>query len=82
MVIYKGIGEKVIAELKSIGLLLLTKLPENWNDFMELCAGKKDQPFLTLEELDLWFPVDKDHIILQYLHEIEKSYGTKKSETR
>ena len=74
MTFYKSSGEKLIASLKNalmtIGLPLVTELPDNWCELMDLCQTKDDQPYLTLEELDALFSDEGDRVILQFLHEI------------
>ena len=74
MTFYKSSGEKLIASLKNalmtIGLPLVTELPDNWCELMDLCLTKDAQPYLTLEELDVFFSDEGDRVILQFLHEI------------
>ena len=74
VVFYKGSGKNVIFNIKqmlvSIGLPSLSEIPGSWYVLMDDIGGKSDKPYLTLDEIDSLFPDDKDHVALQYLHDI------------
>ena len=78
----KASSQSEINDLKRllvcIGQPLLTEIPDIWYVMMFLIAKETDKPYLTLKVLEGLFSDDKEHIILQYLHEIGRVMWYKK----
>lgn len=81
----KTSGPEKIEELKGflleIGSSLLTEIPSSWYLVMQFFNEATDMPLVTLEQLAIHFPNDKDHYILQYLHEIGRVMWYRKRDT-